>query len=195
MKKKFALMATSLVLVAALAVGGTLAWLTDQTDPITNTFTVGKVEIDLTETMTDFKMVPGNPIDKDPKVTVKAGSENSWVFVKVEESDNLNDFIEYSVDTGWTALDGVDGVYYREYPVSDTDTGVYSVLANNQVMVKNSVTTDMMNDLIADDPNTADVDESTYPTLTFTAYAIQKDGFTTAADAWAEVIKAAPSTP
>ena len=88
-----------LALVMVVSVGATIAWLTDTTDPVTNTFTVGNIDITLAETKTDFKMVPGNTIDKDPKVTVVGGSEDCWLFVKVEESDNLDDFITYTVDS------------------------------------------------------------------------------------------------
>ena len=95
-------------------VGGTLAWLTDQTDEVKNTFTVGDINIGLTETTADYKMVPGNTIAKDPTVTVKANSEACWLFVQVTESTDLKDFITYAIAEGWTALPGVDGVYYRE---------------------------------------------------------------------------------
>ena len=68
--------ALALVLVVVLlfggALGGTLAWLTAKTDTVTNTFTVGDINIDLTETTTDYKLVPGNTIAKDPTVTVKS---------------------------------------------------------------------------------------------------------------------------
>ena len=63
-----ALVVLSLMMVLAVAaVGGTIAWLTDSTDAVTNTFTVGNINIDLTETKNlDLKMVPGNTITKDP---------------------------------------------------------------------------------------------------------------------------------
>lgn len=48
MKKKLTLVATSVLLVAALVIGGTLAYFTD-TDNATNTFTVGNVKISLIE--------------------------------------------------------------------------------------------------------------------------------------------------
>ena len=42
-------MTVALVLVVALAsIGGTIAWLTDKTDPVVNTFTTADVDIDLT---------------------------------------------------------------------------------------------------------------------------------------------------
>lgn len=175
-------MILAVVLIVGISVGGTLAWLTATSGPVVNTFTVGDINITLTETTTDYKMVPGNTINKDPKVTVKAGSEACWLFVKIEESTNLDSFITYSVDAGWTALTGVDGVYYREVTATTADTEFY-VLASNQVTVKDTVTKDMMNGL--------QVQDATQPTLTFTAYAVQKDNVATAADAWA---KANPTT-
>lgn len=180
---KTLIVALAVMLVVGCAVGGTLAWLTDTTDQVTNTFTVGNIDIGLAETKDNFKMVPGATISKDPKVTVKADSEACWLFVKVTESDNLDSFISYSVDSNWTALTGVSGVYYREVPDQTTATTdvEYSVLTNDQVTVKDTVTKDMMDAITAG--------EATAPTLTFKAYAIQKEGFTTAAAAWNEVIK------
>lgn len=177
MKKKTLALVLALTLLVAGVVGGTLAWLTDQTAEVKNTFTVGDINIDLTETTTDYKMVPGNTIAKDPTVTVKANSEACWLFVKVTESTDLKDFITYAIAEGWTALPGVDGVYYREVPASAADQ-TFSVLAGDAVTVKSDVTRTML--------ETAKTDA---PTLTFQAYAIQKDHFATAAAAWAEVSK------
>ena len=49
MKKKAWLSALAVVLVLCCAVGGTLAWLTQKTDAVVNTFTVGDINITLTE--------------------------------------------------------------------------------------------------------------------------------------------------
>mgnify|MGYP001551264842 FL=1 len=175
MKKKTLALVLALTLLVAGIVGGTLAWLTDQTAEVKNTFTVGDINIGLTETTTDYKMVPGNTIAKDPTVTVKANSEACWLFVKVTESANLDDFITYAIATGWTELEA--GVYYREVPASAADQ-TFSVLAGDAVTVKSDVTRAML--------ETAKTDA---PTLTFKAYAIQKDHFATADAAWAEVSK------
>lgn len=177
MKKKTLALVLALTLLVAGVVGGTLAWLTDQTAEVKNTFTVGDINIGLTETTTDYKMVPGNTIAKDPTVTVKANSEACWLFVKVTESTGLKDFITYAIAEGWTALPGVDGVYYREVPASAADQ-TFSVLAGDAVTVKSDVTRTMLETAKAD-----------APTLTFKAYAIQKDHFATADAAWAEVSK------
>ena len=59
MKKLTALVLSAVLLVTA-TVAGTLAWFTDTTATITNTFTVGKVDINLAETTgSDYKMIPG----------------------------------------------------------------------------------------------------------------------------------------
>ena len=86
MKKRTLALILALVLVFGAAVGGTIAYLTDTTDPVTNTFTVGKVDITLTETFnTDTdndgtndawkaQLIPGTTYAKDPVVTVTANS-------------------------------------------------------------------------------------------------------------------------
>ena len=173
MKKKLTVSLAVLALVACMAAGATLAWLTAKTSSVTNTFTYGDINIELKETTgTSYKMVPGNTIAKDPKVTVKANSEECWLFVKVEKSDNFDKFMTYGIADGWTALDGEDGVYYREVTSSTTDTEYY-VLSGNLVTVKDSVTKEDFAGL-----------KGTMPTLTFTAYACQKDNVSTATQAW-----------
>ena len=173
MKKKLTVSLAVLALVACMAAGATLAWLTAKTSSVTNTFTYGDINIELKETTGEsYKMVPGNKIAKDPKVTVKANSEACWLFVKVEKSDNFDKFMTYGIASGWTALDGVDGVYYREVTSSTTDTEYY-VLSGNLVTVKDSVTKEDFAGL-----------KGTMPTLTFTAYACQKDNVSTATQAW-----------
>lgn len=175
MKKKTLALVLALTLLVAGVVGSTLAWLTDQTAEVKNTFTVGDINIGLTETTADYKMVPGNTIAKDPTVTVKANSEACWLFVKVTESTDLTDFITYAIAEGWTALPGVDGVYYREVPASAADQP-FSVLKGDAVTVNSDVTKEMLT-----------AKDFANPTLTFKAYAVQKDNVASASDAWAKV--------
>ena len=96
-KSKALLLTLCAVLLVAASVLGTMAYLTS-TDTVTNTFTVGKVEIKLDEakvtadgipvesaarvTENSYKLMPGNTYTKDPTVTVKAGSEESYVRMK-----------------------------------------------------------------------------------------------------------------
>ena len=175
----------ALVLVVGCAVGGTIAWLTATTDPVVNTFTYGKINIELTETKPENKqatIIPGVNISKDPKVTVKADSEACWLFVKVaEEGTFVANKVTYSIADGWTQGDGTDipaNVYYRFVSASDDNQDFY-VLKDNQVHVSETLTKAEVNSVTAENQ----------PKLTFTAYAVQKDGIDTAADAWAKVDK------
>lgn len=173
----------ALVLVFGCAVGGTFAWLTAKTDAVVNTFTYGDINIGLTETTgNNYKIVPGVNIEKNPKVTVTAGSEACWLFVKVEE-ENWPTFtgtdgkakIAYEIESGWTALDNVSGVYYREVGAAAADTS-FEVIKGNLITVSENLTKTEVNDVV-----------TVQPKLTFTAYAVQKDGVASAAAAWAKV--------
>lgn len=177
----------ALVLVAGCAVGGTIAWLTATTDPVVNTFTYGKIKIDLAETTgTEYKIIPGVNISKDPKVTVKADSEACWLFVKVaEEGTFVADKVTYSIAEGWKVLDATNhpGVYYREVDAVTADTN-FNVLAGDTTYPNGVVT-------VSENLTKKDIKglTETRPQLIFTAYAVQKDGINTAADAWAQVDK------
>ena len=193
MKKKSLALVLALAMIVVCVVGGTLAWLIATTGSVTNTFTYGDINIKLEETdatvaedgsaTKEFKMIPGYTIAKDPKVTVLAGSEKCYLFVKVDKSTNFDTFMTYDMADGWTRGDGTNipsNVYYREVAASTADQE-FGVLANDKVTVSGDVTKTMLNDLTAD----------TQPTLTFTAYACQynnsNDTNFDAADAWAKV--------
>lgn len=192
MKKKITIAIVALVLISCFVIGGTLAWLNDKTDPVVNTFTYGDINITLAETTgTEYKMIPGVDISKDPKVTVKSGSEACWLFVKVEKSANFDTYMKYEMDSKWTALDATNhpGVYY--YNGTDlnsllTADKAFNVLKDNKVKVKGEVTKEMLTSFDTDKNGTlSDTEKAALPTLTITAYAVQKEGFSTAAAAWA----------
>ena len=183
----------ALVLTLGGVIGGTVAWLIATPDPVVNTFTYGDINIDLDETDTqldgdnnpntnEYEMMPGQSITKDPVVTVKAESEEMWLFVKLEKSSNFDTFMEYTVADGWTALSGVDGVYYQHITAEDVATAdkKIAVIKDDTVTVKESVTKEQLNAL---DSGSSE----NYPTLTVTAYAVQYAGNATADDAWAKV--------
>lgn len=166
MKKRSFALILSLALVLVCIVGGTLAWLTDKTAEVKNTFTTSDIDIKLEETLggenKEFKMVPGYTIAKDPKVTVLAGSEKCYLFVKLEKSANFDKFLTYEMADGWAPLTDVPNVFYRVVDANTANTE-FKVLKNNQVTVQDAVTKADMDDLTSD----------TYPTLTVTAYASQ----------------------
>ena len=117
-KSKALLLTLCAVLLVAASVLGTMAYLTS-TDTVTNTFTVGKVEIKLDETdvtnptgsrvqANSYKLMPGTTYTKDPTVTVKAGSEESYVRMKVT-FNNAKAIIALCTDPQF-AGDGPTGV-------------------------------------------------------------------------------------
>lgn len=103
MKKKIIALCLTLILALTAVGGATLAYFTDK-DTVNNTFTIGKVKITLDEAkvgqdgkaLTDEKaervesntytpaLVPGHVFDKDPTIHVKAGSENSYIFLDMQ---------------------------------------------------------------------------------------------------------------
>ena len=103
MKKRSLLIICSLILVVTVAVSGTLAYLTDR-ESVANVFTIGRVNITLDEADVDengvvilnnagdpvarvknnkYKLLPGKTYIKDPTVTVRAGSVDVYVRMKV----------------------------------------------------------------------------------------------------------------
>ena len=216
MKKKILLASiVALSLALLVAVGGTVAWLIDTDGSAVNTFTPSDVDITLTETYnvdsnndstTDAwmkQMIPGNVLEKDPKVKVETETNVAiWLYVEITESANLDSYIAYAIASGWNLLGGTvgetintdtnDGTYviYREVTTSGetydilgagsyTGSGYTVTWGANHVGVKPEVTKSMMKDL------------TSYPTLTFTAYAIQQANTGTAEQAW---YKIKPST-
>lgn len=179
MKKKSLALLAALVLVAVGMVGGTLAWLTAESKPVVNIFTTSDINITLTETPEDYKMVPGWTIHKDPKVTVTEGSEDCYLFVKLEKSTDFDSYLDFTVADGWEQGDGTNipaDVYYRVVNSINTDQS-FEVLEENKVTVSEKVTKEMM-----------ETAKNNNPTLIITAYASQlyksnTDKFS-AVDAW-----------
>ena len=161
-----------IALAAVVTVGATYALLTSFAGPVENDFTIGKVEISLTETTgTDYQLIPGKVIEKDTTVTVKGGSEDCWLYVVVSENATFHEYLSYSMDDGWLPLHGYAGVYYRSVVKSASDTP-YRVIKDNAVKVSDTLTEEKMSEI-----------QST-PTLTFKAYAVQSHSVETVIDGW-----------
>ncbi|MBR5547711.1 MAG: SipW-dependent-type signal peptide-containing protein [Clostridia bacterium] len=181
------LLTLSLVLVVAFAaVGGTLAWLTSSSEQVVNTFTTGKVNITLDEadtneygvavsgasrvTENDYLLMPGHTYVKDPIVHVTADSEPCYLFVEV-----INELAAIEADTkivdqmkakGWENLSG--NIYYYS-TVVDARDGAKDIPVFETFKVVGTL------------ENGTTYDNKT---IKVTAYAIQADGFDTAAEAW-----------
>lgn len=163
MKKRTVAILLTFVFAMGVASGGTLAWLTDQTQPITNVFTGSQLDIGLKESTGEtYKMVPGCELEKDPKVLVQGGSETCYIFVKINTTGEFEKFLEYEVADSWNKLDEVAGVYYQVVKEKKEDQA-FEVLKGNQVTVKGTVTKEQLKLLT----------ENTNPRLTVIAYASQ----------------------
>lgn len=190
-----ALLLCAILLVGA-SVAGTVAYLTSQSE-VVNTFTVGKVIITLDERDVDnddnkednvtvddvtrdkankYKLIPGQRYEKDPVIHVDSTSESCWVFVKV-----INDIEKFEVGTtisaqilanNWLPVGDYDNVYYQVYDADqtnpDTDLEVFQEFK--------------LADKAESIPGWGDINEET--TITVTGYAVQKEGFAEAIDAW-----------
>jgi len=180
--------AVILVLGTAAA---TLAYFTD-TDSAVNTFTVGQVGITLDEadvneagevisekrvTENDYHLIPGHSYVKDPTVHIDADSESCYVYVEVTNGlEAILDAptVESQIEKNdWQPLEGVSNIYYREYIASEPKpTEAVDMIVFESFKVRGDGVT---NTVIAD---CSDAE------IKVTAYAIQKSGFETAAEAW-----------
>ena len=132
MKKKLTAIFLCVALVAIAVVGASLAYFTDKTENVQNTFTMGGVKIDLTEPSwkaeETHKLMPGVTFDKDPTITVEEDSEDSYVFLEM----SLNKYssllwvmaADASADTNINfTIFNDDGSLKDEYK---NDSGVFS---------------------------------------------------------------------
>lgn len=213
--KKILAMVLAAMLLVAVSVMGTMAYLVDTTEEVENTFTSTDIAITLTEDDTPWTMplIPGTSKDKNPIVTVVRGETNVdiYLFVKyVENATGTTDgktYLEYTntletatytTDEGtvkaWTKFND-EGVYYMIVPANagpmelgscpnancEGHTGElhWHLIAGDSVTVNSNLT--------ADDTDNAAI------SITYEAWAIQKDGFDTVNDAWNAVKDLTPA--
>lgn len=194
--KKALLLLLCAALMVSASVFGTLAYLTD-TEAVTNTFSVGSVGLSLDEAdvkpdgtyesdatvrvqENTYHLLPGHTYIKDPVIHVDAKSEDSYIFVKVDNAialfeaatgDGYTSIEDQIEENGWTPLDGVENVYYQTYAKGQGDKDL-EVFANFKI--------DGMANTVAGwdtiSPETTKVN--------ITGYAVQRDGFGSAKAAW-----------
>jgi len=112
-KRKYLLAAIALLLI--FGIGSTIAYLTD-TESETNTFTLGGVDITLTEpgwvAANGQNIVPGQTITKDPTIKNVSATNPAYVFAKVEvpctttTNPAAREIFTYTVNSSWTELPG-----------------------------------------------------------------------------------------
>lgn len=193
MKKKLTTV-LAIVLVVALSVAGTYAYLTAQTNQVKNTFTAaglasefsldesrahqqpdGSYTLDAADRVQEntYSVVPKVNLAKDPTVHVML-EKNVGAYVFLAVDNNLGDGLTATIDdTQWTALNktytanGAEWtIYYKQLAGSATPAQVdINVLAGQQIVVGDTVAADCGN-------------------IVFNAYLTQSAGFTSALDAW-----------
>lgn len=182
----------AVVLMFGCAVGGTLAWLIDNTDPVVNTFSPSNIDITLTETYnTDTngdskadawkqKMIPGATYTKDPVVSVENSTDvDCYLFVRFVEEGDPGTYLTYTstltTAKGWKQISGETNVWYRIVKTGDSVKS-WHLLEEDKITVKDTVTKENMN-------------SASNAKLTYEAYAIQYLGFgdeSKVAETWAQ---------
>ena len=124
MKKKKTILAAAILLFLFI-IGGAVAYFTD-TDQKTNTFTIGSVDITVTEDGWDAladtndndipdaaeDMMPGESVTKDPLINNVSTKSPAYVFAKVEvpcttivaPATTSEEIFTYTTNAGWTEL-------------------------------------------------------------------------------------------
>lgn len=186
MKKKALLVMLCAALLVVSAVLGTLAYFTD-TDNATNTFTVGKVGIELDEAEVNpngtlksedrvkenkYHLLPGMEYIKDPTIKVDADSEDCYLFVKVENGikniEGDKTVAAQMDELGWKSVDGIQNVYVY---AKEAQLDKCAVSKGTNVKVFETFTID------GDNVTNAVLESYENASIVVTAYAVQKAGF------------------
>ncbi|MBR6280985.1 MAG: SipW-dependent-type signal peptide-containing protein [Lachnospiraceae bacterium] len=150
----------AVALVAAIGLGSTLAYLTDKTETVTNTFTLGNVSFNkqlggglaenpVTEvngeyvildkdkdtwvqTNTYTKVTPNEEVEKNPTAFIGSDSENAWLFVRVSKS---SDFAAITFNSAFTKVGETDKYTDLRLTEEAVKNGKYEIF--NHVTVAN----------------------------------------------------------
>ena len=206
--RKILVSLAALALVAAISIGGTIAYLTS-TDTVTNTFTVGNVAIKLDEAKANadgnlvtgadrvkansYKLLPGHTYNKDPMVTVLNGSEASYIkmtvtFSKASELDAIFNPKGAELTSIFNGYDAANWIYKGNTKDATANTRTYEFWYKETV---GAPTADVALDALFDSITVPGIITNNQlktiegMTITVNAYAIQADGFANAEAAWA----------
>ena len=191
-----------LTLLLGCGIGGTLAWLMDSTSTVTNTFTVGNIDITLDEARVDqdgnfldkdknvvdtlaeaervtnnqYQAIPGKTYSKDPTLTVTKGNEKCYLFVKFVQSGNPSTYYEFDF-----ALDNTNSGWTQG--TADVEGGD-GVPTDVWYIIVNETSADAANDTVyhllvgdtiqvKDSVTAANMTAAAAAKLEWTAYAVQ----------------------
>lgn len=188
--KKIVATGSALALTAAVAVGGTLAWLQNSTGPVTNTFTYSNdtnITLDLFEHNAEgeevkeqtYPIVPGATVDKDPTLRLSTTTD-SYLYFEIKDGLNaaLEGVADYTITSDWTKL--MDG----DAQVVGPNGGLVYVYNNGTATTtveKNIFPEVTFDSSVMTNENTAKLDGTT---ITLYGYAVQEEAGETALSAW-----------
>lgn len=205
--KKAMLMTLCAIILVVATVFGTMAYLTS-TDEVVNTFTVGNVAIKLDEAKVNtdgslvegadrvkensYKLLPGHTYNKDPMVTLLAGSETSYVkmtvtFSKAAELDTIFAPGGADLTSIFGGYDNTNWIAKGSTKDATADTRTYEFWYKEAVGAPTAdVALDALFDSITVPGNITKEQLASIEgmTITVNAYAIQADGFANADEAW-----------
>ena len=195
------------VLLVSVSVLGTLAYLTSR-DEVVNTFTVGKVKIELDEAKVkldgtidgtdrvkenNYHLIPGQTYVKDPTMTVKAKSEYSYVrmLLTIDHASEFDAIYAPHKADLTTIFNGYDANnWVCEGVIRDSDKNTVTYEFRYKEIVAKS-TTDTKLEALFDSitvPSAFDSDDMESIAdlkITVVGHAIQAAGFANADAAWA----------
>ena len=179
----------SLALVACISVGATLAYLSDNTGTMTNTFKFGALEVTQKETdgtnnvfnsgsLTYEDLVPGDTVEKEVKISLMDHKVDAYVYVAVKNSNNT--LVKYGngedtsfvagVASDWKKVESAEGKdYYLYVYTGNTDAAKAVTHFTDSVLFTNA---QVQNADAGSDTVGADT------TIKIASYAIQADHVT-----------------
>ena len=141
------------------------------------TITVGRIDLSMTKATEDM-IVPGTVVELTaaPAVTVGGDNQPCWLFIEIEKTPHFNSYLSYddTVAEGWTLLNGMDNVYYRQLDRLAQDT-TFVIMEDTSLEISASLTDKQLSKA---------ADQS----IAITAYAVQHtDDTNSAVLAWAQI--------
>jgi len=176
--KKILTLVACLSLIASLAVGGSIAYLT-ATDTKTNTFTLGNVNIAIDENeFQDTSIMPGIAVDKKVQIN-NTGDNDAWVWMSIKVApEALKNAVTltFTNEEAWDSTTA-NGVHlYKNKVTAKNNTGIYlqSVALADNIDIAGDKLVKWENGTSTEIGNLEDLKKIT---VTVKAYAIQAEGF------------------
>ncbi len=213
--KQILLVAVAMILVSAISIAATFAYLYDDSETARNTFTIGKIELHLDEAKVnedgkpvdedgnvldnvadaprvyenEYKLIPGRTYVKDPTVYVEEGSEVCIVFVLIYIPDSINAVMLNNDDYSIEKQVGKSWHRLSDDHVVQVEDGKYLLFGQLDVTA-GSVLPLFDNIAIRPDATSEELEKAEREEIVITAYAIQSEGFEDAIadDLWTDIL-------